>query len=253
MQETSQKPNQTILFFHGWLHSGEIWIPVIKYLGDQFTILNPDLPGFGDAAPLPAKDRTIDGLAKWAADYIRGFSTNNPPIVIADSLSAIVMLEVLRVHELELKKLILLGCPADGLPWGIRLMRKGLPVGQLIRSLQKLPDKTLTRLIRHGNVVTMYKRDVNIEPLIRGLKSTHAGSAVSYLDRIFMPYPYLPDLNIPVTVLRGEYDRIVTKRSSVDLASRLHADYVEISGSGHTVMLEQPEKLVHIIKQQIQT
>ena len=62
----------------------------------------------------------------------------------------------------------------------------------------------------------------------------------------------LAELDIPVTVVRGQHDGIPKDPEQLAAALR-HGRFVEVSGSGHFVPLEQPDQLVSIVDEAVRT
>ena len=239
---------KTVLLLHGWLHSGRIWENLYPFSKPEVRYIAVDLPGFGKTPPLRQSDATINNLSKWAFHFIKSLpDEHKPDYIIADSLGAVIMLQAFSEYTLSIKKLVLLGCPVDGLPSHLRLAQKLLPVHTLLRGLQALPENVLEKLIKYGNLVTMKKRNVKLSSLIYSIYAVDPGFAAKILTQIQKPVSSLPHIAIPEFILRGEFDRIVSRKSSHKLAASLRASYFEIQDSGHTPMLEQPESLMHIL------
>ncbi|MCL2083161.1 MAG: alpha/beta hydrolase [Oscillospiraceae bacterium] len=48
---TAQGSGPPLLFLHGWGVGHEVYMPLLRHLGQSFTVWAPDLPGFGTSAP----------------------------------------------------------------------------------------------------------------------------------------------------------------------------------------------------------
>ena len=234
-----------ILFFHGWLHSGRIWQSMLPMVAGGYRLIAPDLPGFGESDAITANENLFNQYCDLNLQILNNFTDrDNPPVIVADSLSAVVMLMLFSENELPCRHLVLLGCPSDGLPGVIKFLRKATPFSLLLRAAQRQPEAILRTSLRYGNFLTMKNRNGNLNPLIHAIKSADIESSITLLDTILGPMSEFPPPTVPVTVLRGEFDRIVSRESSQKLAERLNAEYLEIQRSGHTPMIEQPETLI---------
>ena len=162
------------------------------------------------------------------------------------------MLRLFSVNDLPCRHLILLGCPSDGLPGIVKSLRKATPFSLLLKGAQHLPDTIVRASLRYGNFLTMKNRTGNFSPLIHGLKFADIKCSIALIDTILDPMSEFSRPSVPVTVFRGEYDRIVSRESSRKLATRLNAEYLEIQRSGHTPMIEQPEILIRNLQRILQ-
>lgn len=242
-----------VLFFHGWLHSGQIWQSMLPLAAAGYRLIAPDLPGFGNSDAVTANENLFNQYCELNLQILNNFTDrDNPPAIVADSLSAVVMLILFSENELPCRHLVLLGCPSDGLPGIVKFLRKASPFSLILRAAQHQPEVILRTSLRYGNFLTMKNRNGNLNPLIRALKAADVYSSAALINEILDPMPELTPPSVPVTILRGEYDRIVSRQSSQNLANRLNAEYIEITGSGHTPMIEQPEKLMHELQQIIE-
>lgn len=58
-----------IVFIHGWSNNWKGWANIIPYLKDHYTLIIPDLPGFGDSGNLP--NYSVHTTADKLAHFIR--------------------------------------------------------------------------------------------------------------------------------------------------------------------------------------
>ena len=62
-----------VVLLHGWPLNRRIWSAVATELGkDGFHVLCPDLPGFGESAPLSADRWTVEAFAVEVGTFLRG-------------------------------------------------------------------------------------------------------------------------------------------------------------------------------------
>jgi len=217
-----------------------------------FRLHAPDLPGFGNSKPISKNGQALVQFSEVVYHFLLNVSENGkPPVIVADSLSAVVMLRLLSSKQLKYDKLFLLGCPANGLPGIVKGLRRFTPFHTLLTFAQHQPEKLLQFSLRYGNFLTMYNRSGDLAALIEAFKLADPESAVALFDAISEPMTETALTDISATVIRGKHDRIVTRDSSENLAILLGADYIEIEGSGHTPMIEKPKKLIQIILNQL--
>ncbi len=67
----------TLVFLHGFPEGKEAWLPVLTELPSVYTVILPDLPGFGDSAPLDdEKDYRVSALVSRLACFIEQVATS---------------------------------------------------------------------------------------------------------------------------------------------------------------------------------
>jgi len=241
-----------IIFLHGWLHSGKIWDQMLPLAKSGYKLIAPDLPGFGDSEPISKNGQTFELFSEAVYQFLLDVSENDkPPVIIADSLSAVVMLQLLSSKQFQCEKVFLLGCPSNGLPGIVKVLRRFTPFQTLITFIQRQPKNLLRVSLRYGNFLTMYNRSGYLTALVEAFKSSDPYSAINLFDAILEPISETTYTDIPATIIRGKHDRIVTRKSSEKLAVKLNAGYVEVEGAGHTPMIEKPDTLIQVIQKQL--
>ena len=65
-----------VVLLHGWGASSELWRPIAGHLRASFTVLAPDLPGFG-RTPSPPAGWSVEDYARWVLALLdrRGVGT----------------------------------------------------------------------------------------------------------------------------------------------------------------------------------
>jgi pimeloyl-ACP methyl ester carboxylesterase len=99
-----------VIILHGWNLSGQRFEPLKKILKTHgFTVLNPDLPGFGQEQPPPAPWHVSD-YAKFVHDFIVKNKLKKP-ILIGHSFGGRVGLKLTQMYPDDLHSIILTGVP----------------------------------------------------------------------------------------------------------------------------------------------
>ncbi len=86
-----------IVFLHGFCESNQIWKDLSTKLSDQFRIICPDLPGFGDS-PLPIEEFSLEQIGDSIIEWLKNRGVQSC-IVIGHSLGGYISLEILRKHN----------------------------------------------------------------------------------------------------------------------------------------------------------
>lgn len=71
------KRKPTLLLLHGWGHNWESWTPLIPLLSENYSLLIPDLPGFGQSDS-PNAGWDMEAYSVWLATFLE--AVGNPPL-----------------------------------------------------------------------------------------------------------------------------------------------------------------------------
>lgn len=58
-----------VVLLHGWANTWEAWLPIVPLLADHFTLVIPDLPGFGQSEG-PSTGWTTDEYSTWLGAFL---------------------------------------------------------------------------------------------------------------------------------------------------------------------------------------
>lgn len=86
-----------VVFIHGFCESNSIWKSLTEALSDEFRIICPDLPGFGQSL-LPDNDFSLSEIGDELVSWLKSLGINKC-IVIGHSLGGYISLEILRKHH----------------------------------------------------------------------------------------------------------------------------------------------------------
>jgi pimeloyl-ACP methyl ester carboxylesterase len=189
------------------------WAPVWERLAHSFVVAAPDLPGFGETAPLPSA--SFGAFADWVGELreVLGFPRL---VLVGNSFGGGVARLYAAAHPVRVIRLILVnGGALPQIPgWARRLA-----------ALPRLGDWLLNFVARS--------------------QAESAGFARTMAD---LPHPQTP--TSPTLVLWGERDRQAPLASGRKLAASLPgAAFRVIPDAGHLPQLEQPEQFVTILRE----
>jgi len=80
----------TIVLVHGFRGDHHGLEPVVAYL-PGVRIVSPDLPGFGDSAPLVGRRHDLDGYSFWLAAFIEALAPTGRVVILGHSFGSIVV------------------------------------------------------------------------------------------------------------------------------------------------------------------
>lgn len=248
----------TVLAVHGFRGEHHGLEPVVAQLPDV-RFLMPDLPGFGESAPIPGRAHDLDLYADW----LRGFADAVAPgaVVLGHSFGSIVSSAAVG-RGLETPRLILvnpIGAPALEGPRGIltrlavfyywagaalpkpvgdALLRSGIVVRVMSTSMTKSKDADMRRFV-HDQHDTYFSRFADRDVLHDAFVTS-----VSHDVRAFAP-----QIEVPTLLVAAVQDDITPIEAERHLATLFSdAVLVEIDGVGHLIHYETPEPAAAAIR-----
>jgi len=248
----------TIVAVHGFRGEHHGLEPVVAHL-PGIRVVSPDLPGFGETAPLPGRAHDLDAYADW----LRAFVESEAPgaIVLGHSFGSIVASAAVA-RGLATPRLILvnpIGAPALEGPRGLltrlavfyylagarlpralgdALLRNGVIVRVMSIAMAKTREPELRRFVheQHDAYFSRFAdRDVLHEAFV---------TSVSHDVREFAPRIVQPTL-----LIAAEKDDITPIEAERHLATLFpDAELVEIPAVGHLIHYETPAAAASAIR-----
>jgi len=242
----------TLVAVHGYRGDHHGLEPVVAYL-DGIRVISPDLPGFGETAPLPGARHTLDAYASWLTDFATAVAPGAP--ILGHSFGSIVVSAAVA-GGLPTSRVILvnpIGAPALEGPRGILtrlavfyywagaklprrlgegLLRNRLIVRVMSISMAKTSDKELLAFIhdQHDTYFSLFSdRDV-----------LHEGFVASVSNDVRR---FAPQISQPTLLIAAEKDDITPIEAERHLQTLFpDAELVEIAGVGHLIHYETPRE-----------
>jgi 2-succinyl-6-hydroxy-2,4-cyclohexadiene-1-carboxylate synthase len=235
----------TVVFLHGFTHTGRSWHPVIAALGERYTSVADDIRGHGDASErVPVRlEAVIDDVLASAPERFT---------LVGYSMGGRIALHVALAAGDRVERLVLIGASPG--------IADPLQRGERRRSDEQLADEI------ERSSIEEFARRWERTPVLAGLpaaaldaahadrlRSTPAGlaRALRGLGTGALPslWDRLGDLAMPVTLAVGERDEkflgIAAEMSRGIPGARIpEAQVVVVPGAGHAVHLEAPEAIV---------
>jgi pimeloyl-ACP methyl ester carboxylesterase len=248
----------TLVAVHGFRGEHHGLEPVLAFL-PEVRVIAPDLPGFGETAPLPGRRHDLDEYAAWLTEFVDAVAPG--AIVLGHSFGSIVASAAVA-RGLRTPRLILInpiGAPALEGPKGLmtRLAVFYYAMGA------RLPSRLGTALLRNRLIVrvmsiTMAKtRDPALRRFIHDQHDTYFSrfsdrevlrdafvTSVSHDVREFAE-----DIAFPTLLIAADRDDITPIEAERALA-RLFPDaqLVEIADVGHLIHYETPAEAAGAIR-----
>lgn len=248
----------TIVAVHGFRGEHHGLEPVVAQL-PEFRVISPDLPGFGETPPLPARTHDLAAYVEWLIDFVAAVAPG--AVILGHSFGSIVAAAAVA-HGLPTPRLILvnpIGAPALEGPRGIltrlavfyywagahlperageALLRNRAVVRVMSVSMAKTRDPELRRFV-HDQHDTYFSRFFD-----RGVLHDAFVTSVSHDVR-----ESASAISQPVLLVAAQRDDITPIEKERELARLFaHAELVEIPDVGHLIHYETPRPAADAIR-----
>jgi pimeloyl-ACP methyl ester carboxylesterase len=236
-----------LLLIHGFAASAAAFRRLAPHLNGSFSLIAPDLPGFGFSARDPTADYSYEGYAALLFELLDRLGIERAA-VLGHSIGAAIALRMAVSAPERVTRLVLAGGPGRVDPVLPVWLRPFAPV--LVPALAANPtvqrwmvsgatapgrglDEAALRTAMAGSRVKG-----NAETLVAMLSTTRHG-----------PPPDPAGIATPVLVLAGEHDRYFHPRRARRLAGTLARARVSIvPDAAHLLLEEQPERCAVTIR-----
>jgi pimeloyl-ACP methyl ester carboxylesterase len=241
----------TIVAVHGFRGEHHGLEPVVAHL-PAVRVISPDLPGFGETAPVPGRRHDLGLYAEW----LREFATAVAPgaVILGHSFGSIVVAAAVA-GGLETPRVILvnpIGAPALEGPRGLltrlavfyywagarlpkrpgdALLRNGLIVRVMSVSMAKTKDPGIRRFV-HDQHDTYFSRFADRDVLHDAFLASVSNDVRAFAPRIAQPTLLVAAQRDDITPIEAER-RLATMFPDAQL--------VEIPDVGHLIHYETPE------------
>lgn len=233
--------------FRGEHHGLE---PVIAHLPGM-RVISPDLPGFGETAPLAGRTHDLAAYSAWLTDFTASVAPG--AVILGHSFGSIVAADAVA-KGLDTPRLVLvnpIGAPALEGPRGVltrlavfyywagaklprpvgdALLRNGIVVRVMSVSMAKTRDKELRRFI-HDQHDTYFSRFGDRDVL-------HQAFVTSVSNDVRASAPAIDQPTLLVAAVRDDITPIEAERHLATLFA--DSELVEIDDVGHLIHYETP-------------
>lgn len=241
-----------LVMLHGWGMNAEVWQPVSIALAKQFRIHRVDLPGHGQSQQ-QTKAETLKDWAEQVADAVIP-NLNGPACWLGWSLGGMVTLQLASQCPQQVRRLLLIATslrfcqandwseavdPAVLQGFATELQQDHRQTLQRFLGLQVMGDAQARQTLKQLRQCVLAQP----EPMTRVLQT-----GLDILRNADLR-PLAAQLDLPVLLLGGEKDRLVSPSALRNVASMLQHCQLEIlPAAGHAPFISQPELFVKLIK-----
>jgi pimeloyl-ACP methyl ester carboxylesterase len=241
-----------LVLLHGIGSSRRVWDPVRPALTEQFEVISPDLPGFGESAPLAPSVEPGPGRLAEAVGQLLDDLDLIAPHVVGNSLGGWVALELAAARPTSSVTLLSpAGLWRRRTPWYARSSLRAS------RWLSRHFEQQLGHLLNHrlGRVAVLgqtHGRPARMTPdqardTIRAMGRA-PGFDAAFEATLARRYRATAPIDAPVTVAFGGRDLILLPWQSrhLDQLPRDHHS-AALPGCGHVPVFDDPSAVVQLI------
>jgi len=229
-----------VLFLHGWGLDHRVYKRALaRLVASGVRVLAPALPGFGGTASLEERPWTLTAFASWLAGFLDAVGVADPVLVVGHSFGGGVGIVFAHDHPERVHGLVLvnsIGASAwdrRGLTartmaqrplwdWGLHLPGDLWPLGQARRVLPVILSEAVPNLMRDPGAFW------RVASLARGADLT--GELEELKAR-----------RLPVVVLWGSRDRIVTRAAFEEMCETLGGPHAVTVDGSHAWLIADPD------------
>lgn len=236
----------SIVFLHGWGLSGHTYQAALKrLLARGFRVWAPALPGFAGTSALAPGADDLAQYAQWVNDFLTAVGVTEPVVLMGHSFGGGVSIQVAHDWPERVRGLVLINSIGgsawrrDGplmksvaqrplWDWGLHFPSDVLPIRQLRRVLPVILEAAVPNVLHNPRAFW------------------HAATVARYAD-LTGELQELKARRLPVVVLWGKRDELVTRASFDALCESLGNPLsVTVDGS-HSWLLADPDTFGEVI------
>ncbi|MCH9653875.1 MAG: alpha/beta hydrolase [Planctomycetes bacterium] len=229
-----------LLFVHGFPLNHQMWQAQIDWFQNHFTVIAPDLRGFGDSEITPGTV-SMEQHANDLNALLDSLKIVEPVIFCGLSMGGYIAWEFWSHFPERLRAFILCDTRSDsdsnaGIATRLKMVDLVLKHGPESISSSMIPN-LISEASQHDSPTITKSLTSMIESTDReGIAASQRGMAErkNYFDK-------LTEIRIPTLLIVGSEDRLTSPDVMKLMCSSLpHAEYCEVPGTGHMSPMEAP-------------
>jgi len=227
-----------LLLHSAWGDAEMSWAPVWNDLSRSFTIIAPDLPGFGVSDPLD--EPMLAGNARVLKDLLDSRKADRT-IVVGNSFGVAVAIEFASTFPERVKHLVAMN--GGYLPVIPGFLKKIISLSGVEKRFRKFirtmtySDKAFLKAFPNPE-----KLPTDFFARIKQYEEKHARIVFDTVMRQSMPQKRPP---VPATIIWGTGDRLTSMKQAEGLQKWLgKPDFIPVNGAGHMPQVERPAEFV---------
>ncbi|HUY22402.1 MAG TPA: alpha/beta fold hydrolase [Acidimicrobiales bacterium] len=229
-----------VVFLHGWGLDHRVYKRALaRLVAAGVRVVAPALPGFGGTASLRARSWSLAGFASWLAEFLDAVGVTEPALIVGHSFGGGVGIVFAHDHPERVRGLVLInsigasawagrGHTARTMAqrplwdWGLHFPGDLWPLAQARRVLPVILAEAVPNLVRDPRAfwrVAALARDADLTGELEELKSRR----------------------LPVVVLWGKRDRIITRDAFEEMCEVLGGPHSFTVEGSHAWLIADPD------------
>lgn len=250
-----------LLLLHGFADSADTWRTVLAGLARHGRrVLAVDLPGFGTASRLQRDEPVLPQLDRFTAAAVRHLrkDTGEAVVVAGNSLGGCAALRAAADPSLPIAAIVPIGPAGFDHPVWFSAIEAQPVLRHLLAAPVPLPEVVVRAAVGEGFRQLAFARPRAARTELIAAFSQHhrttrdlrryLATGRRMLPELVDPFD-LPAITVPIMLVWGERDRMVTHRGSRHLlAARPDVRYELLRDVGHCPQLEAADVLVGLLQ-----
>ena len=245
-----------LVLLHGFSDSADTWRLVLDRLARRGQrALALDLPGFAAAAPLDRDRPVLEQLDAFTSAAIRHVGAR--PVVAGNSLGGVCALRAAARTDRPLRGIVPIAPAGLDMPRWFAVIERDPLVRFVLRSPLPLPAAAVRAVVGEAyRQLAFARRRAVAREVVAGFTAHFRDrrAVAGYLDvgRRLLPELAdclrLADVRVPVLLIWGDRDRMVSHRSAQRVLEALpETTYELLEGVGHCPQVEAPARVTELL------
>lgn len=254
-----------VLLVHGMAGSSRTWLPVMRLLARDYTVIAPDLLGHGESAK-PMGDYSLGAYASGLRDLLVGALGIESATLVGQSLGGGVVMQLAYQHPELCERLVLVGSGGLGreVSWLLRALtlpaaEYAMPVffprlarraGERMMAFFRERGVRAPHLAEMWNAYASLTETSNRHAFIRTVRSVidPGGQTVSAKDRLYLA------ADVPTLIAWGDRDEIIPVEHAYAAHELLSGSRLAIfEGAGHFLHVEEPIRFAELLREFVES
>lgn len=249
----------SVLLIHGYADSADTWRPVLDRLaraGRAATAI--DLPGFATADKLHDGTRILEQHDSFVRAAVRAVAGRSGEVVVAgNSLGGLLSIRAAQNDALPIVGIAPIAPAGFDLARWIGLVEREPILRRMLALPLPIPPAAVRQAVARAYSVLAFQHPGKVDPQVISAFASHHRDRETvrrYLDTARRLYPELANcfelekVTVPVLLIWGDRDRMVTHRGATKLLDALpETAYVELADCGHCPQIEAEDRVAELL------
>ncbi len=234
-----------VILLHGWLGSWGLWQETMAFLGDEYRTYALDFWGFGESGK-KLSSYQIDDFVRLVDQFMEALGIVRAPVV-GHSMGGTVSLAFAHRYPHRTTKVTVIGSPINGRSLALLLKLAGVrPIAVTVHNMMwalklgiRMSAPVITKDPRWYKMIDQDLSRTTVESFLTSIASLRKTDLTGNLH----------DIHVPIMGMYGDKDVIVHPHQWKPLQQFAGNTRIErFSDAGHFVMLDQPERFKHTLR-----